>query len=162
MYPGWESQLDATSRSTGRVLVLGLQHPATAVDVQMDALAHTTSGLEYTIGNLASGFARRYCAVDALRQDHRLGQRCLALPPKLAVLFCADLCLSARLDIGTTHCRTSYHLGPSAQILISFSLNSSVCLSASLRSNLDASMVRSDLRDMAETRQCSGIAIGEV
>src|SRR5690242_15087157 len=46
---------------------------------------------------------------------------------------------------------TSYHLGPSAHILINFSLNSSVCLSASLRSNLDASMVRSDCRDMLDT-----------
>jgi hypothetical protein len=45
---------------------------------------------------------------------------------------------------------TSYHRGPSAHILISFSLNSCVCLSASLRSNLDASMVRSDFKDMVE------------
>lgn len=51
---------------------------------------------------------------------------------------------------------TSYHLGPSAQILISFSLNSSVCLSASLRSNFDASMVRSDFSDMVRTRRVSG------
>ena len=40
---------------------------------------------------------------------------------------------------------TSYHLGPSAQILISFSLNSNVCLSIVLRSNLDASTRTSDL-----------------
>ena len=40
--------------------------------------------------------------------------------------------------------RTSYHRGPSAQILINFSLNSSVCLSIPLRSNFEASTVTSD------------------
>jgi len=39
---------------------------------------------------------------------------------------------------------TSYHRGPSAQILINFSLNSRVCLSMPLRSNFVASTVTSD------------------
>jgi hypothetical protein len=44
--------------------------------------------------------------------------------------------------------RTSYHLGPSAQILINFSLNSRVCLSIVLRSNFGAAIVRSDCSGM--------------
>jgi hypothetical protein len=44
--------------------------------------------------------------------------------------------------------RTSYHRGPSAHILINFSLNSSVSLSMFLRSNFPASIVRSDFKDM--------------
>jgi hypothetical protein len=43
---------------------------------------------------------------------------------------------------------TSYHLGPSAHILINFLLNSMVSSSMFLRSNLAARIVRSDLSDM--------------
>jgi hypothetical protein len=43
---------------------------------------------------------------------------------------------------------TSYHRGPSAHILINFSLKSSVSLSMFLRSNFSASMARSDFNDM--------------
>lgn len=135
-----------------------LQHPASAVDVQMYALAHARSRLEHAIRDLASSLARRYCAIDAFGKNDWLGERCLAFPSKLAVLFCADLEPSAEPKFWLQHCHTSYHLGPSAQILISFSLNSSVCLSASLRSNFDASMVRSDLSDMTGTRTTSGIS----
>jgi len=46
---------------------------------------------------------------------------------------------------------TSYHLGPSAQILINFSLNSRVCLSIPLRSNFEASTVTSDFGYMIVT-----------
>lgn len=43
---------------------------------------------------------------------------------------------------------TSYHLGPSAQILMSFALKSRVSWSMFLRSNFEASMVTSDFNDM--------------
>jgi hypothetical protein len=73
------------------VLMLGLQHPASAVDVQMYALAHAGSWLEHAIRDLASSLARWYCAIDTLGEDDWFGKRRLAFPSKLAVLFCADL-----------------------------------------------------------------------
>jgi hypothetical protein len=139
--------------------MLGLQHPASAMDMQMYALAHPRCWLEHAIRDLASSLARRYCAIDTLRKNDWLGKRCLAFPSKLAVLLCAHLRPSAGLHSVLLSRHTSYHLGPSAQILISFSLNSSVCLSASLRSNLDASMVRSDLSDMMRRAESQETAV---
>ena len=68
------------------------------MDMQMDSLTHATGRLEHTVGNLSPGLARRYCAIDSFREHNGLGKWCLALPPKLSVLLCANLDCLAQLD----------------------------------------------------------------
>jgi hypothetical protein len=65
--------------------------------MQMDSLTHTTGRLEHAVRNLSPGLARRYCAIDSFREHDGLGKWCLALPPKLSVLICANLDSLAQL-----------------------------------------------------------------
>jgi hypothetical protein len=65
----------------------------------MDSLTHTTGRLEYAVRNLSPGLARRYCAIDSFGEHNGLGKWCLALPPKLSVLFCANLNCLAQLEL---------------------------------------------------------------
>lgn len=118
----------------------------------------STTRFEHSIWDLPSSFPGGKRAIYTFRQDDGLSKRGFAFPAHLTVRRGSNLSaiVSERGVKGKRRRtrRTSYHLGPSAQILINFSLNSSVCLSIVLRSNLAAGILTSDPSDMVGSLCC--------
>ena len=118
----------------------------------------STTRFKHSIWDLSSSFPGGKRTIYTFRQDDGLGKGSFAFPAHLAVRRGSDLSTivserGAKGERRKTQ-RTSYHLGPSAQILINFSLNSSVCLSIVLRSNFAAGILTSDSSDMVESLCC--------
>ena len=130
------------------------------MDVHMYPLTLSTTRFKNSIWDLSSSFPGRKRTIYTFRQDDGLSKRSFAFPAHLTVRWGSDLStiVSERGAKGKRRKtrRTSYHLGPSAQILINFSLNSSVCLSIVLRSNFAAGILTSDSSDMIESLCCFG------
>jgi hypothetical protein len=128
------------------------------MDVHMYPLTLPTTRFKHSIWDPPSSFPRGKRTIYTFRQDDGLGKGSFAFPAHLAVRRSPDLLtiVSERRAKGKRRKtqRTSYHLGPSAQILINFSLNSSVCLSIVLRSNFAAGILTSDSSDMVESLCC--------
>ena len=129
------------------------------MDVHMYPLTLSTTRFEHSIWDLPSSFPGGKRAIYTFRQDDGLSKRGFAFPAHLAVRRGSDLSTivserGAKEGRKRRTRRTSYHLGPSAQILINFSLNSSVCLSIVLRSNFAAGILTSDPSDMVGSLCC--------
>jgi hypothetical protein len=136
-------------RKHSNLLSFAHQHPSSAMDVHMYPLTLSTTRFKHSIWDLPSSFPGGKRTIYTFRQDDGLGKGSFAFPTHLAVRRGSDLSTIVRKTW-----RTSYHLGPSAQILINFSLNSSVCLSIVLRSNFAAGILTSDSSDMVESLCC--------
>jgi len=128
------------------------------MDVHMYPFTLSTTRFKHSIWDLPSSFPGRKRTIYTFRQDDGLSKRSFAFPAHLTVRRGSNLSIivSERGAKGERRKiqRTSYHLGPSAQILINFSLNSSVCLSIVLRSNFAAGILTSDSSDMVESLCC--------
>ena len=121
----------------------------------------STTRFEHSIWDLPSSFPGGKRAIYTFRQDDGLSKRGFAFPAHLTVRRGSNLSTivserGAKEGRKRRTRRTSYHLDPSAQILINFSLNSSVCLSIVLRSNFAAGILTSDSSDMIESLCCFG------
>jgi hypothetical protein len=129
------------------------------MDVHMYPLTLSTTRFKHSIWDLPSSFPRGKRTIYTFRQNDGLGKGSFAFPAHLAVRRGSDLSTivserGAKEGRKRRTRRTSYHLGPSAQILINFSLNSSVCLSIVLRSNFAAGILTSDSSDIVESLCC--------